>query len=432
MAAAGSPSATVYNIGHAGYVAQGRWFRFVSTTLTVPPRIVPKDNLGAAFIGIHSTCGSQCQGPFAYIFVLPGGGPGSVQYQGFFTPGTFRVSPRVGDQLQLSIYYDQHGHDYFTATDLTQHTTQTAQQAAGGINPVFDHAEVYSAVIGDVQPPAADTLLGKFAGTRLTTYTGVHGSLQGPWQLTKWIKTSGGTAASTVVASPSGLSNGGQDFGVWLRALPRTYTDGLAGYGTSDRWFRFVSATLTMPARQDPPAGHEQVQVTLDHPVVTNIRAPEADIFVLPGGGPDSVLYGGWTASGGFTISPNVGDQLTVSIYYDQQGHYLFTATDLTQHTTQTVTTTAFYTDQLPLNRARVVAHLDNDTVVPPPADALRWAFTGTRVTTYGGTRGSILGPWATSQMIDTTDGTAAGTVVMSPSALSNAGQNFTVWLRHR
>jgi hypothetical protein len=86
----------------------------------------------------------------------------------------------------------------------------------------------------------------------------------------------------------------------------------------------------------------------------------------------------------------------------------------------------------MPLNRARVVDYLDNDTVVAPPADVRLWAFTGTRVTTYGGTRGSILGPWATSQMIDTTDGMAAGAVVMSPSALSNAGQDFTVWLRHR
>ena len=39
----------------------------------------------------------------------------------------------------------------------------------------------------------------------------------GPWQTSTLIKTSDGTPAGTVVASPSGLSNGGQDFGVWLR-----------------------------------------------------------------------------------------------------------------------------------------------------------------------------------------------------------------------
>jgi hypothetical protein len=350
--------------------------------------------------------------------VLPGGGPGSVIYQGFLTGGQFLVSPRVGDRLAISIYYDQRGRDYFTATDLTQHTTQTVQQRAGGINPVYDHAELYSAVIGDVQPPAVDTRLGKFAGTRLTTYVGVHGSVQGPWQLTKLIKTTDGTAASTVVVSPSGLSNGGQDFGVWLRALPLTYTQAFAGYADSGGPFRFIATTLTMPARQNPAADHEQVMVTLGHHGGTNIRPPEADLGVLPGGGKNSINYSGNTTSGVFAISPNVGDQLTVSVYYDQHGHYVSTATDLTQHTTQTVTTTAFYANQMPLNHAAVLGYLD--TVVPPPADGRLWDFTGTRVTTYGGTRGSILGPWPTSQTIDTTDGTAAGTVVMSPSALSN------------
>ena len=33
--------------------------------------------------------------------------------------------------------------------------------------------------------------------------------------------------------------------------------------------------------------------------------------------------------------------------------------------------------------------------------------------------------------MIATTDGTAKGAVVLSPSGLWNGGQNFGVWLRH-
>ena len=206
-----------YNIVLAGYQAHGRSFRFISTTLTVPPRVLSKDHSGDAVIGLHTSCGSQCQGPFAVIEVLPGGGSGSVQYQGFLTPGNFLVSPRVGDRLAISIYYDQRGHDYFTATDLTQHTTQTVRLAAGGINPVFDSARLSAVVGGTVPPPAADTRLWQFTGSHLTTYDGVHGTVIGPWQTSTLIKTSDGTPASTVVASPSGLSNGGQDFGVWLR-----------------------------------------------------------------------------------------------------------------------------------------------------------------------------------------------------------------------
>jgi len=222
-----------------------------------------------------------------------------------------------------------------------------------------------------------------------------------------------------VLAIPSGLSNGGANFGVWLRAVPLTYTSAFPGYADSGGPFRYIATTLTVPARQDPPANGGQVRVSLGHNGGTTFRPPEAGIGVLPGGGPDSINYCGTTASGAFTISPNVGDQVTVSIYYDQHGHYFFIATDLTQHTTQTVTTRAFYAGQTPLNSAKVLAYLDNDTVVPPPADAQIWQFTGSKVTTYRGDHGTILGPWATSRWIDTTDGTHAGAVVADASVLS-------------
>ncbi len=210
----GPPS---YNPVDAGYNAQGRSFRFVSTTLTVAPRIMPKDSDGSAIIGIHATCPGQCAPPSAYIYVAPGGGPGTVVYQGGFTAGSFRVSPQIGDQLTVSIYYDRHGHNFFTAADLTQHTTQTVRLRAEGISPVFDHAVLDVLAAGTVPPPAADTQLWNFTGSHLTTYTGVHGTVLGPWQTSQEIKTTDGTATGTVVTSPSALSNGGQDFGVWLR-----------------------------------------------------------------------------------------------------------------------------------------------------------------------------------------------------------------------
>jgi len=217
-AATQSLSPPVYNNGAAGYLAQGRWFRFASTTLTVPPRIVPKASVGDVVIGIHASCPGQCAPPSDLIGVEPGGGPGSIWYQGFPNGGEFKVSPNVGDQLTVSVYYDQQGHNYLTATDLTQHTTQTIREALpGGMHPAYDHAELYSTVFGDVPPPAADTRLWQFTGTRLTTYTGVHGTVQGPWQLTELVKTTDGTSTGAVVASPSAPVNGGQDFGIWLR-----------------------------------------------------------------------------------------------------------------------------------------------------------------------------------------------------------------------
>jgi hypothetical protein len=73
--------------------------------------------------------------------------------------------------------------------------------------------------------------------------------------------------------------------------------------------------------------------------------------------------------------------------------------------------------------------------MTPPPADTQIWQFTGSKVTTYRGDHGSILGPWATSRWTDTTDGTHAGPVVADATVLSqlpNGGQDFSVWLRTR
>jgi hypothetical protein len=410
----------------AGYSVGGRWFRFISTTVTVPPVI------GGSGPVIGLSHGLPAGEPFAELEVEPGPGGTISAHVSPGGYGTLPLSPRVGDQLALSIYYDQHGHDYFTASDTTQHITRTIRLTAGSV--VYNHGFMIGGGAGPDYPPQADTRLLQFTGTHVTTYTGDRGTLTGPWATWKYIATTTGTAAGTVIASPSGLSNGGADFGVWLRAVPTTYTSAFAGYADSGGPFRFIATSLTVPARQDPPANGGQVRVSLGHNGGTTFRPPEADIGVLPGGGPDSINYGGNTASGAFTISPNVGDQVTVSIYYDQHGHYFFTATDLTQHTTQTVTTRAFYAGQTPLNSAKVLAYLDNDTVVPPPADSRLWEFTGSKVTTYRGDRGTILGPWATSRWIDTTDGTHAGAVVADASVLSeisNPRQDFSVWLRH-
>jgi hypothetical protein len=182
--------------------------------------------------------------PFAELQVEPGGGTGSVRAH--VSPGgygTLPLSPRAGDQLALSIYYDQHGHDYFTASDTTQHITRTVQLTAGRV--IYNHGFVIGVGGWLDDPPQADTRLLQFTNSRVTTYNSDRGTLTGPWATWKYIATTTGTAAGTVIASPSGLLNGGANFGVWLRALPLTHTSGFAGYTDSIGPFRFISTTMT-------------------------------------------------------------------------------------------------------------------------------------------------------------------------------------------
>jgi hypothetical protein len=207
---------------------------------------------------------------------------------------------------------------------------------------------------------------------------------------------------------------------------PRVYTNWAAGYQAYGRWFRFVSATLTVAPRQvpNPNQGTNGTAV-----LVLGYARGEALIAVNPGGGAQSVSWlHSYQGTAAFDLSPQVGDQLQVSIYYDGHGHTTFTATDITQGVTRTHRLTVGDTAY---TRAWLVTQVDPG-VAPPASDIRLWHFTASHLTTYTGVHGTALGPWKTSEVIETTDGTSTGAVVMSPSALRHDGQNFGVWLRHR
>src|SRR5207248_8897181 len=81
-----------YSSAWVGYGTSGRWFRYISTTVTIPPQVVPPapgapSQRGDAMIwlnGIGSVVPTQ-------ITVAPAGGPVSWGDPG--GSGTFRISP---------------------------------------------------------------------------------------------------------------------------------------------------------------------------------------------------------------------------------------------------------------------------------------------------------------------------------------------------
>src|SRR5205814_8034869 len=116
---------------------------------------------GGAVIGLSH--GQPVGEPFAELEVVQEGGPGGVSITAHVSPGgygTLPLSPRAGDQLAISIFYDQHGHDYFTASDTTQHITRTVRLAVG--NVVYNHGFFIGAGGWLEYPPQADTQLLKF------------------------------------------------------------------------------------------------------------------------------------------------------------------------------------------------------------------------------------------------------------------------------
>ena len=432
QAGAAARSLSPPRYGPAGYTAEGRLFRFVSTTVTVPSRIVPESKPGSGDAMIQLGSGYMPTYPYADIVVHPGGGPGSIEASAGSPGGqgraTLRISPQVGDRLAVSIYYDRQQYLYFTVSDLTQRITRTAQMPTGKV--VYDRAFLGGFVLGRYTPPQADTRLWKFTDTRLTTYTGHRGTLTGPWDTTPWISTTSAESIGTVIASPSGLWNGGANFGVWLRPIPHSYTNELAGYEVYGELFRFATTTVTVPARLPDSVAKGGAGMRAE--IQFNAPAGYARIAVTPGGGRGSVTYravGTHTDAGVLALRPAVGDQVKLSIYYDRKGHDFFTATDLTQGTTQTARVTV---GSRAYGSVWVMAAINNTKVTTPPADIRLWRFTGTRLTTANGFWNStIMGPWRADEFIDTPNATSAAPVVMSAPVLRNDGQNFTVWLRH-
>lgn len=208
---------------------------------------------------------------------------------------------------------------------------------------------------------------------------------------------------------------------------PVVSTTSQAGYVTGGRWFRYIRTTVKVAAAPAQSGNRSYAAVVLGGAGVTPVT-----LAVKAGGGPASV---GWSigappfgmGGGAMTkVTPKPGDMLNLGIYYNRHGTDFLTATDITQGTSQTIRLPVPYTVYTAAEAAGVV---HNATVVAPKASTRLWAFRGTRVTTYTGVHGTLLGPWTTSQVVDTTTGGSSGAVVISPSALWDNGQNFGVWL---
>jgi hypothetical protein len=218
-----APALVLVTRHFAGYhtaSSETQRFRYVATTLRVracPISIAPSKNPSAhieLFGGSHWS---------ADIDALCNGGALSV---GFFdqksatthASAAFRLSPRVGDRLRISISRNVSAHrDSFTATNLRTGRSQTVRVTTSTA-VVYHHAFVGS-LIGrnaDVMPlPATNTLLWAFTSSRVVTYGGVRGTLRGPWATVKEVdRTSGGVT----VMSPGSLSSSGGGFSTFLRA----------------------------------------------------------------------------------------------------------------------------------------------------------------------------------------------------------------------
>jgi hypothetical protein len=221
--AATGPVPVVYGTQFAGYGTAffANWrFGYVAATVPVAAcRIAPSKNPSAAMQLFGGTSW------LADISVFCNGGTGSVIFfdQKSATThalGAFRLSPRVGDRVRISINRNVSGHqDSFTATNLRTGRSQTVRVTTSTA-VIYHHAFVGSAIgsNADVMPlPATNKLLWTFRNSSVATYSGVRGTLLGPWTTVKEIDR---TSAGVTVMYPGQLSSSGADFSTYLHAAP--------------------------------------------------------------------------------------------------------------------------------------------------------------------------------------------------------------------
>lgn len=221
--AATGPVRVVYGTHFAGYDTAffDNWrFRYVAATVPVAAcRIAPSKNPSAAVQLFGGTSW------LADISVFCNGGTGSVIFfdQKSATThalGAFRLSPRAGDRVRISISRNVSGHqDSFTATNLRTGRSQTVRVTTSTA-VVYHHAFVGSVIDrnADVMPlPATSKLLWTFRNSRVATYSGVRGTLLGPWTTVKEIDR---TSAGVTVMYPGPLSSSGADFSTFFHAAP--------------------------------------------------------------------------------------------------------------------------------------------------------------------------------------------------------------------
>ena len=199
----------------AGYeMTGGGWrFRYIKTTYTVSRSVTPLESAARITMVLGGKNGS--------VYLSPYDNGGSIEYwlsvwdysQNLYIPQS------VGDKITISIYYDrQAGKVFLTAANLnTGHKATVALRVKSW---VFTRARL---VAGGPDWStwnfaSKDTRLWAFTDTTLTSYSGYHGAILGPWNTTRIIATRSGTSAGKVVLWPTWPWNNAHNFGVWWRA----------------------------------------------------------------------------------------------------------------------------------------------------------------------------------------------------------------------
>ena len=237
----------------AGYEASGRYFRYISATMTVPDTsfltgLYPQEYIqlsngslasGDQYVraGIEScivarsfgaTCVTGSWVSFVEAFNNSLNGP-------YFAHYSQLSGVNQGDGVNFSIYFNQGGNELHFVITPPSTSGPVEYYKTRAYGPIFDHAAALddftdSTGVPIALPPFVRSFrINQFLQGALTTYSGSRGSFIGQWTTSRVIATSNGLLppSGTTRVSPSPLWSDGllannqvrlwDAFGVWAR-----------------------------------------------------------------------------------------------------------------------------------------------------------------------------------------------------------------------
>jgi hypothetical protein len=235
------------------------------------------------------------------------------------------------------------------------------------------------------------------------------------------------TSAAGLVVTPAASASTGTT----------VYSSTGSGYEVSGRWFHYVKTRIELPTNALCAQLYKVV-----HPgtfsVMTELSSPDTYVQLVISNTPTSAGCGKyaatWVHDGTVTAVPfpmAAGDRIKMWTFYDQTsppisgehsvGRHLFNATTGAGSAVGDLANATF-------TNAQIIGGFGSFTA---PATQFRaFEFTNSAVETYTGARGTLTGPWTTSQVVMTSNGQSSGAVEASSPVLWDGGRNFGTWAR--
>jgi hypothetical protein len=224
---------TVYT-GGTGYLASGRWFRYVQAEVTLPTNaeclqlapVVATDQIGQNYFALNVELGAENGGNDLGSGITILDAPSTVPSQGcevytvsatsYGAQSAMDIEPSAGDTVLMAVYYNPATNAMsYRFTDLT--TGQTVENnGTNAQHVVFDSAEAWAS-FGAFNQPATGFRAFAFTNAAATTATGDRGTMIGPWTTSQVVLGKKGQAPG---ADCPVLWDGGANFSAWILAKP--------------------------------------------------------------------------------------------------------------------------------------------------------------------------------------------------------------------